>query len=97
MCLAVPGKVVEIEEAGEMRMGRASFGGVVKQVCLAYLPDVQVGDYVMVHVGFALSKVDEQEAARTYRLLEELNQLSELEVSDLDAPSPGANDREDSP
>jgi hydrogenase expression/formation protein HypC len=64
-------------------MGKANFGGIVKQVCLEYTPEVQTGDYVLVHVGFALGKVDEEEAARTYRLLEEMNQLSELEVPDL--------------
>ena len=64
-------------------MGRASFGGVVKQVCLEYTPDVVVGDFVLVHVGFALSKVDEEEAERTLRLLEEMNQLGELETPDI--------------
>jgi hydrogenase expression/formation protein HypC len=64
-------------------MGKANFGGVVKQVCLEYTPEVQTGDYVLVHVGFALGKVDEEEAARTYKLLEEMNQLSELEIPDL--------------
>ena len=64
-------------------MGKANFGGIVKQVCLEYTPEVKMGDYVLVHVGFALGKVDEEEAARTYRLLEEMNQLSELEIPDL--------------
>jgi hydrogenase expression/formation protein HypC len=63
-------------------MGKANFGGIVKQVCLEYTPEVSAGDYVLVHVGFALGKVDEEEAARTYRLLEEMNQLTELEVPD---------------
>jgi hydrogenase expression/formation protein HypC len=64
-------------------MGRADFGGIVKQVCLEYTPEVNAGDYVLVHVGFAPGKVDEEEAARTYQLLEEMNQLSELEVPDV--------------
>ena len=64
-------------------MGRANFGGIVKQVCLEYTPDVVQGDYVLVHVGFALSKVDEEEAARTYRLLEEMKQLGELDVPEV--------------
>jgi len=81
MCLAIPGKVLHIETNPEgVRMGRTNFGGIVKQVCLQYTPEVQIGDYVLVHVGFALSRVDEAEADRTYRLLEELKQLGELEV-----------------
>jgi hydrogenase expression/formation protein HypC len=84
MCLAIPGKVIEIaQDARGVRMGKANFGGIVKQVCLEYTPEVNMGDYVLVHVGFALSKVDEEEAERTYRLLEELNQLTELEVPDV--------------
>jgi hydrogenase expression/formation protein HypC len=86
MCLAIPGKVLDVEtNAVGVRMGRANFGGIVKQVCLEYTPDVAPGDYVLVHVGFALSKVDEEEAARTYRLLEDLKQLGELETPDIDA------------
>jgi len=79
MCLAIPGKVIEIHEDGQgVRMARTNFGGIVKQVCLEYTPEVQPGDYVLVHVGFALGKVDEGEAARTYKLLEEMDQLGEL-------------------
>jgi hydrogenase expression/formation protein HypC len=81
MCLAIPGKVIEIEQdAAGVRMGKANFGGIVKQVCLEYTPEVNCGDYVLVHVGFALGKVDEAEAQRTYAALEELNQLTELQV-----------------
>lgn len=80
MCLAIPGKVIEIEESSQgVRMGRANFGGVVKQVCLEYTPQVQCGDYVLVHVGFALDQLNEAEAERTYALLREMNQLSELD------------------
>jgi len=81
MCLAIPGKVLEVndDEFG-VRMGRANFGGIVKQVCLQYTPEVQPGDYVLVHVGFALGQVDEAEALRTYQLLEEMKQLDELDV-----------------
>jgi hydrogenase expression/formation protein HypC len=86
MCLAIPGKVLEVEMSTGVRMGRTNFGGIVKQVCLEYTPEVQIGDYVLVHVGFALSKVDEEEAARTYRLLEEMKQLGELETPDLEPP-----------
>jgi hydrogenase expression/formation protein HypC len=84
MCLAIPGKLIEIaSDANGVRMGRANFGGIVKQVCLEYTPEVQMGDYVLVHVGFALSKVNEEEAARTYQLLEEMEQLGELEAPDV--------------
>src|SRR5712691_7207060 len=66
MCLAIPGKLVDISaDPNGVRMGKANFGGIVKQVCLEYTPEVELGDYVLVHVGFALSKVDEAEAART--------------------------------
>jgi hydrogenase expression/formation protein HypC len=89
MCLAIPGKVLDVETNAEgVRVGRANFGGIVKQVCLEYTPEVVAGDYVLVHVGFALSKVDEAEAARTFRLLEELKQLGELETPDLDPTRP---------
>jgi hydrogenase expression/formation protein HypC len=84
MCLAIPGKLIEIsQDAHGVRMGKANFGGTVKQVCLEYTPEVKAGDYVLVHVGFALGKVNEEEAARTYRLLEEMDQLTELEVPDV--------------
>ena len=96
MCLAIPGKVIEISENPEgVRMGKANFGGIVKQVCLEYTPEVNIGDYVLVHVGFALSKVDEDVAARTYALLEEMKQLDELNDSDQEVEVPlsalGAN------
>ncbi len=79
MCLAVPGKVTKIEESPVgMTMGKVNFGGIVKTVCLAYVPEVQVGDYVVVHVGFAISKVDEAEAAKVFQYLKEMNELDEL-------------------
>jgi len=88
MCLAIPGKLLEITDDGHgVRMGRANFGGIVKQVCLEYTPEVVAGDYVLVHVGFALSKVDEDEAARTYQLLEEMKQLGELDAPEAE-PDP---------
>ena len=88
MCLAIPGKLIEIAESPDgVRMGKANFGGIVKQVCLEYTPEANTGDYVLVHVGFALSKVDEDEAARTYALLEEMKQLDELhEVEITESP-----------
>src|SRR3954454_8252051 len=87
MCLAIPGKLIEIAaDANGVRMGRANFGGIVKQVCLEYTPEVQLGDFVLVHVGFALGRVDEAEAARTYKLLEEMQQLDELYVPEIGPP-----------
>ena len=76
MCLGVPGKVVAIEEPGVgMTMGRVSFGGIVKEVCLAYTPQAQVGNYVLVHVGFAISVLDEEEAASTLQFLEAMGEM----------------------
>ena len=70
MCLGIPGKVTEIHDEAGLAMGKVDFGGVRKQACLAYLPETRVGDYVIVHVGFAISKVDEEEALRTLAVLE---------------------------
>jgi hydrogenase expression/formation protein HypC len=78
MCLAVPGKLISVEGEDLNRTGRVSFGGVVKEVSLAYVPEAQVGDYVIVHVGFALSTVDEIEAQRVFDYLEEMGDLGEL-------------------
>jgi hydrogenase expression/formation protein HypC len=75
MCLAIPGKVLEISESNGLRTGRVNFGGIVSQACLDYLPGVEVGDYVIVHVGFAISKVDREEAGRTYQALESMGLL----------------------
>ena len=89
MCLAIPGKVVSLFESEGMMMGKVNFGGIVKQVCLQYTPDVKVGEYVVVHVGFSLSKMNEEEATKTYKLLEDLNQLSELDIPEYDPKSSG--------
>jgi len=77
MCLAIPGKIIDTQEIGGIRLGRVQFGGVTRQAYLDYVPDAQSGDYVMVHVGFALSKVDEAEAQRTYELLKQMGLLEE--------------------
>ena len=82
MCLAVPGQIETIFEANGTRMGKVNFGGVVKEVCLAYLPDIQVGDYTIVHVGFAISQIDEASAQETLRTFEELG-LLEDELEEL--------------
>lgn len=72
MCLAIPGKVVGIEERRGLRIGRVQFGGIFREASLDFVPEAQVGDYVLVHVGFAISLVDAAEAERTYRLWEQL-------------------------
>ena len=79
MCLAVPGKLISTNGEGLERSGRVSFGGVIKEVSLAYVPEAKVGDYVIVHVGFALSTVDETEAERVFSYLEQLGELGELD------------------
>ncbi|UCF64170.1 MAG: HypC/HybG/HupF family hydrogenase formation chaperone [bacterium] len=78
MCLAVPGKVLSLEEApeGEPKMARVDFAGVVKNICVDWLPDIQVGEYVIVHVGFALNKIDEKEALETLQLLREMGDIN---------------------
>lgn len=80
MCLGVPGKVTKIvdNETG-MSMGTVNFGGISKEVCLAYVPEAKVGDYVIVHVGFAISIVDEEEAKQVFEYLSKIDELRELE------------------
>jgi hydrogenase expression/formation protein HypC len=85
MCLAVPGKIASIIEEQNLglRRGKVDFGGIRKEVCLDYTPEARVGDYVLVHVGFALTVVDEEEAQRVFEALRELDQLEELKLGDL--------------
>lgn len=80
MCLGIPGRIVEIRDDAGLPMGTVDFGGIRREACLAYVADqVSPGDYVVVHVGFAISKVDEAEATRTFEVLREMSQLEELE------------------
>jgi hydrogenase expression/formation protein HypC len=80
MCLAVPGRIMSIDAADPlMRTGKVNFGGIVKEVNLAYVPEAEVGNYVIVHVGFAISVVDEDEAQRVFEYLREMDELAELE------------------
>jgi hydrogenase expression/formation protein HypC len=80
MCLGIPGRILEIHDEAGIAMGTVDFGGVRRGVCLAYVADeIAPGDYAIIHVGFAISKVSEEEAQRTYALLEELSQLDELD------------------
>jgi len=83
MCLGVPGKVVEMidESPLGMTMARVSFGGIVKEVCLAYVPEAQVDDYVIVHAGFALNVIDEDEAMEVFKMLKQMEELAELDAS----------------
>ncbi len=84
MCLGIPGEIVELREGDGLRVGRVRFAGITRDVCLDYVPDAALGDYVVVHVGFAISKIDAEEAARSYRILEELGQTDEL-TADVEA------------
>ena len=91
MCLAVPGKILSIEGEDLARSARVSFGGIVKQISLAYIPEAQVGDYAIVHVGFAISLLDEDEALRTLEYLKQMGELEEIlpqQVQDRDMPGP---------
>jgi hydrogenase expression/formation protein HypC len=90
MCLAVPGKIIEMEQGAPSRFAKVDFGGVTRRACLDFVPEANVGDYVIVHVGFALSRVEEQEALRTLEILQRMGELA-----GDDPPSP--LEREDQP
>jgi hydrogenase expression/formation protein HypC len=77
MCLGIPAKVIELYEANGMKMAKVDFGGVLKEACMEYLPEVKVGDYTIIHVGFGLSILDEQEALETMELLKQIDALGE--------------------
>ncbi len=79
MCLAIPGKILSIQGEDFARSAQVSFGGILRDVSLAYVPEAEVGDYVIVHVGFAISLLDEAEATRTYEYLKQMDDLEELE------------------
>jgi hydrogenase expression/formation protein HypC len=90
MCLGIPGRVTEIRDEAGLTMGKVDFGGVRKDVCLAYLPDVKLGDYVIVHVGFAISQVDEDEAMKTLSILDSMGVIGpELMTLGPDMTEPG--------
>ena len=91
MCLGIPGKIIEIYEANDLHMGKIDFGGVTREVCLAYVPEAQIGNYTIVHVGFALNVLDEAEALETLQLLREIGALDEelgAEAAAVQIPSP---------
>lgn len=87
MCLAVPGRVQEIYEANGTQMGKVNFGGIVKEICLGYVPEIQVGEYTIVHVGFALQRIDEASAKRTLAEFEQMGMLAE-ELGESGPPEP---------
>jgi hydrogenase expression/formation protein HypC len=97
MCLAVPGRVEAIRDESGTLMGRVNFGGVVKDVCLAYLPEITVGDYAIVHVGFAISKIDEDSAHETLRTFAELGLLDEGLAELRESDEPPGSDRKPTP
>jgi hydrogenase expression/formation protein HypC len=85
MCLGVPGKIVEIEETDGLKMARVDFGGIFREACLEYVPEAKIGDYCVIHVGFAISLVSEEEAMETLDLLRQISNI-EQELG----PEPGA-------
>jgi len=87
MCLAIPGKVTQIVEKDGIRSGRVQFGGITRQACLDFVPEAKEGDYVMVHVGFAISVVDREEAERTYALLESMGVLADELATNTPPPA----------
>ena len=90
MCLAIPGQIVEIQgDDPLLRTGRVKFGGIVKEVNLSYTPQAKVDDYVLVHVGFSLSIVDEEEAKKVFEYLDEMQELDELDAAEAEAASAG--------
>lgn len=95
MCLGIPGRILEISDAAPedpMRMGKVEFSGISRDICLAYLPEVQVGDWVLVHVGFAISKIDEEEASEIFSYIEQIGELSEMQDPFDDAAPPVPDD-----
>ncbi|MGQ9851184.1 MAG: HypC/HybG/HupF family hydrogenase formation chaperone [Aggregatilineaceae bacterium] len=82
MCLGIPGKIIEIYEQNGLKMGKVDFGGAVREACLAYVPEAQIGDYTIVHVGFALNLIDEAEAQKTLELFQQIGLLDE-ELGDV--------------
>jgi hydrogenase expression/formation protein HypC len=88
MCLGVPGQIQEIYESAGARMGKVNFGGIVKEVCLEYVPEAQIGDYTIVHVGFAITRLDEQSALETLQMFHELGVLEEELNPEAEGKSP---------
>ena len=79
MCLGIPGKVIEVFRENDLLMGKVDFGGVCKRICLETTPDIAIGEYALVHVGFSIARIDEAEALRVFAMLEAMNELQELQ------------------
>jgi hydrogenase expression/formation protein HypC len=95
MCLAIPGKILEIYQEAGLRMGKLDFGGTLLKCCLQYIPEATVSEYALVHVGFAISTIDAEEAARTYQLLEEMGEItSQFEGAEPEPPEGQGDGRE---
>ncbi len=92
MCLGIPGKVVSTYREHDVLMGKVDFSGVLRRVCLEHVPEVRPGEYVLVHVGFALSRIDEAEANRVFEFLDRMNQLEELKLPSTGEPGVGGNE-----
>lgn len=97
MCLAVPGQVVSVFFTDGARMGKVRFGSILKEVCLEFVPEIEVGDYTIVHVGFALSKIDEETALQTLALFDSLGELEEPGERPAGENHEGANDGDRTP
>ncbi len=87
MCLGIPGKIVEIFPEHGLRMGKVDFGGVLKRACLEHVPEARIGDYVLIHVGFAISRIDEAEARQVFEFLGAMDELGELNPAQAEGPS----------
>jgi len=83
MCLGIPGKLIEVYRQNELPMGNVEFGGITKEVCLVYTPEAQIGEYLLVHVGFAISQIDEAEAAEIFSYLEQIDEALAAEKPDV--------------
>jgi hydrogenase expression/formation protein HypC len=90
MCLAIPGKVISIDRSTTPVMGSVDFSGIQRKICLEWLPEIQIGDYVIVHVGFAISKIDEQDAVETLKLFEQMGELPDEPGPEGPGSDPGA-------
>jgi len=86
MCLGIPGKVIEIHEQDSLPMGKVEFGGITKDICLAYVPEAQVGNYVLVHAGFAISIIDEDDAHESLSYIAQIQELSEIDRAETVGP-----------
>ncbi len=98
MCLGIPGKVLEVFEQDSLPMGKIEFGGIVKEACLAYTPEAEVGDYVLIHVGFSISLIDEQEANEIFQYLDEIQAAGMAEeMAKVDPELTGGTNLEEKP